>query len=146
MHNYFNNVYILKERMTSFLKRIKKSSKNSETKRIADSFSAVVDKYFENYGKIRNQHTHRIRYIYKDISRLETFEGYYSSSFNQPKTVKKSHVSMAYSEVKKAWLRFVETSNKSLIDFVSKYFDFILKLILPENGSFRILMPKYAYE
>jgi hypothetical protein len=147
MHSYFNNVYILKERMTSFLQRMKRSSNNIETKRITDSFSAVIDTYFEKYGKIRNEHTHRIRYIDSDISRLETFECYYRSCFfNKTTLIKKSHVSMAYSEVKKSWLKFMKTSNISLIDLVSQYFNFIIELILDKNESFRILLRKYSYE
>ena len=147
IHNYLNNVYILKERITSFLRRIKKSSEDIETKRVTDSFCAIIDEYFEKYGKIRNEHTHRVRYIDKDISRLETFEGAYSSSlFKGRKLIKKGHVSMAYSEVKKSWLEFMKTSNISLINFVSQYFDFIMKLILDKNGSLKIHLRKYSYE
>jgi hypothetical protein len=53
---------------------------------------------------------------------------------------------MAYSEVKKSWLRFMKTSNISIHGFVSQYFDFITQLILDNNGSFRVLLRKYSYE
>jgi hypothetical protein len=147
MHNYFNNVYILKERVTAFLQRIKRSSKDIEKKRAADSEIEIIDEYFRSHGKIRNEHTHRIRYIDNDISTLETLEGAYGSKlFNDRKLVKKGHVLMAYSEVKKSWLRFVKASNISISDFVSQYFDFIIQLILDEHGSLRVLLRKYSYE
>jgi hypothetical protein len=147
MHNYFNNVYILKERMTAFVQRIKRSSRDIEIKRGVDNEIANIDQFFRNYGKIRNEHTHRVRYIDNGISVLETFEGAYASKlFNDRKLIKKGHVSMAYSEVKKSWLRFMKTSNISIHGFVSQYFDFITQLILDNNGSFRVLLRKYSYE
>jgi hypothetical protein len=147
MHNYFNNVYILKERMTGFLQKIKKSSKDIEIRKSVASFNGRVEKFFEKYGTIRHEHTHRIRYIDRDISRLESFEGAYSSDFwNDKKIIKKVHVSMAYSEVKKAWLEFMKTSNESISRLVSEYFDFIIKMILGENGSIRIILRKLSYE
>ena len=147
MHNYFNNAYILKERMTSFLQRMKKASKDIETKKLTDSFCAIIEKYFEKYGKIRNEHTHIVRYIDHDISTLETFEGAYGSNlFHSEKLIKKDHVSMAYSKVKKSWLKFMKTSNIAINNLVSKYFDFIIELILNKNGSLKILLKKYSYE
>jgi len=147
MHNYFNNAYILKGRMISFLQRMKKASKDIETKKLVDSFCAIIEKYFEKYKKIRNDHTHIVRYIDHDISTLETFESAYGSSFiDSGKIVKKGHVSMAYSEVKKNWLKFMKTSDIAISNLVSEYFDFIIKLILNKNGSFKILLKKYSYE
>jgi len=74
MHNYFNNVYILKGRMTAFLQKIKRSTKDIEVKRATDLLINIIDECFEKFGKIRHEHTHRVRYIDKDISRLENFE------------------------------------------------------------------------
>jgi len=147
MHNYFNNVYILKERMTGFLQRIKRSSKDIEIRKSTNSLSRHVEKFFEKYETIRHAHTHRIRYIDTDISILESFEGVYSSDFwNDKKIIKKVHVSMAYSEVKKVWLEFMKESNVAISRLVSEYLDFIIKAILEKNGSIRIILRKFSYE
>ena len=129
MHNYFNNVYILKERMSAFLQRIKRSSKDAGTKRVAGSYHATIEQYFKPYGKIRDKHTHLVRYIDDDISTLEAFEDAYGSSFfNDNKLIKKNHISMAYSEVKKPWLNFMKISDISINNLVSEYFDFIIRV------------------
>ena len=133
--------------MTSFLQRIKRSSKENDTKKAVSSFYITVEQYFDKYGKIRDKHTHITRYIDNDIYNLETFENAYSSIlFNKEKIIKKKHISLAYSEVKKAWLDFMRTSNISINNLVSRYFNFIIDLILEKNGSFKIFLKKHAYE
>jgi hypothetical protein len=147
MHNYFNNVYILKERMSAFMQRIKRSSKEIETKETASSFYATIEQFFDKYGEIRDKHTHLVRYIDNDIYNLETFESAYSSMlFNSKKIIKKIHISMAYSEVKNTWLDFMKKSNISINNLVSEYLYFITELILNKDGSFKVILKKYSYE
>jgi len=147
MHNYVNNVYILKERMSAFMQRIKRSSKEIETKKAASSFYKTIEQFFDKYGQIRDKHTHLVRYIDNDIHNLETFESAYSSMlFNSKKIIKKMHISMAYSEVKNTWLDFMKKSNISINNLVSKYFYFVTELILNKDGSFKVILKKYSYE
>lgn len=147
MHNYLNNIYILKARMLSFLQRIKRATQDIEIKRDADSVYSLIDEYFSGFGRIRNAHTHRARYIDKDILTLETVENVYRDDFlNIGNLIKKRHISMASSEVKKSWLEFIKSSNISINALVSEYFDFITELILDKNGSIRIILRKYPHE
>lgn len=147
MHNYFNNVYILKARMSAFMQRIKRASTEIETKNAASAFYTTIEQFFDKYGKIRDKHTHSVRYIDNDIYNLETFESAYSSPvFNSKKIIKKRHISMAYSEVKNTWLDFMKKSNVAISNLVSKYLHFLNELILNKDGSFKIILKKYSYE
>jgi hypothetical protein len=147
MHNYFNNVYILKERMSSFMQRIKRASTDSETKTAATSLYITIEKFFDKYGKIRDKHTHSVRYIDNDICHLETFESAYGSRLlNSKKIVKKIDISMAYSAVKKTWLEFMKESNTSINNLVLKYLHITTELILNKDGSFKVILKKYSYE
>ena len=147
MHNYFHNVYILKERMTAFLKRVKRASKDIEIKKAADLKLKIIDQYFQNHIKTRNEHTHLVRFIDKDISTLEFFESACGSELlNDRGLIKKEHVKMAFSEAKKSCLRFMKNSNISINDFVGQYFDFITELILDGSGLLKVHLRKYSYE
>jgi hypothetical protein len=147
LHGYLNNVYMLSERMTSFLARIKKSAKDERMKKDIDKFTQIVVDNFETLNDIRNRHVHTTRYIDEDICRLEEFEyAYNGSAFIGSKIIQKKHVSMAHSEVKKNWMLFISTSNQLLRALILLYFNFLIDLFINNDKSLKIHLNKYSYE
>jgi len=145
LHSYLNNLYILEERIKSFLKKIKRATNNSQLKDSISKFEINIIEILKETRNIRNNHVHQARYIDEDISRLESFEDYLKTDFNSI-IISKKHISMAYSKVKAEWLKYMKNNNDLIADLISKYFDFITTCIIDEDGSFKILLKKYSYE
>lgn len=96
--NYFNNVYILKERMVKYLKTLTKiyskrvTSKGRSTSRITIAIRRFTEEYLAPLKAVRNSHVHQEDFYDLDLERLSILEMYIQSN---PTTFGKEAVSDA---------------------------------------------------
>ena len=76
--SYFHEIYILRERLKTFLPNIIKNHKGTkyykDGKKIADKLHKSIMVTFKNASDIRNNHVHRGRLEVKSIKRLSSLE------------------------------------------------------------------------
>lgn len=78
IENYFNEIYILRERMKTFFTLIERSFKNtptySEVLKKTRQLSSLIKKSFDGIVLTRGSHIHQLRYENDDLSRLDSLE------------------------------------------------------------------------
>ncbi len=78
IENYLSEMYILRERLDSFLSILDRSYRRSkEYPRIhiaTETMRPIVNKAFESYVRVRGSHVHENRYYDEDITGLSTLE------------------------------------------------------------------------
>ncbi len=76
IENYISEVYILKERLNKYLKKIRESYIEDRRyvliRKTCDQLINAVEDSLENIITIRGSHTHLVRYEDRDIKRLES--------------------------------------------------------------------------
>jgi hypothetical protein len=143
IENYLNELYLLKNRLISYLKLIDKSYKRSKRyKQVAESifplYSLVTDS-LEGYIRVRGTHVHQYRYSDKDFDRLSTLE-LLSRGEKEISNIMQNLYNDAYRETRKVWVKKITTDIVGIHKLLEYYFKGLLaaiskdgELLLPEN-------------
>lgn len=143
IENYLNELYLLKNRLISYVKLIDKSYKRSKryeqvAKSILPLHSLVTD-ILERYIKVRGAHVHQYRYSDEDFNRLSTLE-LLSRGEEDFSKIMQNLYNDAYRETRKIWVEKIKTDIVGIHNLLEYYFKGLLtaiskdgELIFPEN-------------
>jgi hypothetical protein len=139
VENYLNELYLLKNRLITYLKAIDRSYKKSDiaehvSKTIAPLYTFVSDT-LKNYIEVRGAHVHQHRYSDDDFDRLSTLElltlGGRVDKFGTTMT----HLSdRAYSEIRKKWVAKISADIKGINKLLDYYFEVLLQAISEDKN------------
>jgi len=142
IENHFNEVYILKERLVSYLKKIERSyQKDHKQGLIKNKCQQLIDKIeesFQNIQRHRHIHIHRSRYSDKDISRLEALS-INEELINKSKNILPSFIIPNFNnEFKKArskWKEIIMQNNKEIKKVLNYCFKEVNIIIFTKDGE-----------
>jgi hypothetical protein len=131
--NYFNEVYILRERVKSYRTIVVRLSKKLQ--RILDSHTmSRIDQIiaaFDRLVDLRGKHVHKERYTDGDIKRLDFFEMMFDNKFAMLEEMFDSQAQKSKSE----WIGILKSSNSSIEQLLNAFFREIYKLTFNESGE-----------
>lgn len=131
IHNYFQEMYILKERLTTYGTQIHRKYKNVTEKdslqNVKDMISSTTNSLssITGDGGVRNLHVHEKKYTDEDLKLLS------STTF----LVNATHIEYTplqedvYKRVRDRWSKIIGDNNKNLMIILDKYFETLLPVI-----------------
>lgn len=138
--NYFNELYIIRERLVSFINIIKKVYKTERNSiQIINELNDLKEQTiigFKTYCKIRGEHIHGKRFNDNDLSDLNYFELLIKNNRKLKITIG-DLINSQYVVIANKWYRKTVIDRKNLYSFFDLYFNKISQIIL-ENGKIRI--------
>lgn len=141
VHNYLQEMYILKERLTTYSKKVKRSYS-----KVIDN--NILDKAIESLMKIildalngitgsdgaRNKHVHAEKFKDEELNWLSSTT--FLSDFHDEFTIKSEH---AYLKAKDKWSTTVENNNQKLNKLIDIFFNTIYALISVDD---KVVLPE----
>lgn len=136
--NYFNEIYILRERLVTYQKVItrmyKKDRRLAETEKQVQSLGILVSG-FDNLVTTRSKHVHEKRYDDDDFTRLIFFET--TADEDSPLTSILSKLyPLALKESRKKWVKTFSENNDSIKNILDIYFEILYVIVFDKNGKF----------
>lgn len=140
MENYLNEIYLLQERMKTYLKVIshffKKDPQGMSIDQITRSISKKVVKVMSGLVKARNMHVHHRRYTDRDFDRLNILE------LLKDETIPNINIArlyqLTYLTVLIAKRNFVKRTNKVIDSLLEEYFKYLWEILLDAGGNLKI--------
>ena len=148
VENYFNEVYILKERMIAFLKKIKRCFRRDEKQREVykktEPLFTVINKSFKNIVDVRGSHVHERRFSHKDLNRLTSLKIH--SQFDDGETSKmlKNYYDYSYRQIRKEWKNKLKDNNEVIGEILSLYGEVLNDILLNNSKDDLIYPSSYA--
>ena len=141
LENYLNEIYILKNRLISYLKIIIRSyNKNTKYKNIDQNLNplyGMINNSFKGLVNIRGSHVHVSRYSHFDLDRLRTIEIFTKSEDKLAETFLEMQ-KIILSEVRSKWKTKIKKDLESINKLLDIYFERIMKEIIGKN---KLLIP-----
>lgn len=139
IENYLNELYILKNRLISYLKIVERAYRKSDNySHIEKTLKPVynfISSAFEGYTEIRGIHVHQNRYSDDDISRLSSLE-LLSRGDSKQENFLKNYFIFEYRQVRKKWMKKIKDDMHSVHDLLDHYFKQLILAII-ENGKIK---------
>ena len=136
IENYLNELYILKNRLISYLKIIERAYKKTDNySHIETTFKLVysfISRAFKAYTEIRGLHVHHKRYSDYEISRLSLIELLSRGNSKQEKYLK-SYFIIEYKEVQNKWIKKIKDDSLNIHDMLNQYFEQLLLAISEDD-------------
>jgi hypothetical protein len=133
---YLNEMYILRERLLTHLKRLKKLySKDTRLRKIlllVNRIDKVVLKQFEDISLLRGSHVHILRYSDKDIERLGILE-LLSAGFSHPTF--SDLFRFDYRATRSKWKKTIKSNNAKVKKLFDLYFEGIQPIVFDNTGK-----------
>ena len=143
IENYFSELYILRERLKVYLKRIGRSFKNDEEHKtiikITTSFLTIVDRVFLETTKARGRHIHESRFQDNEIKRLESLELLKLVNDGELKRIISPYFKFDYLLLRKKWKQNVKTMNGNFQQFIDVFGDLLITHLFDEKE--RLIYP-----
>lgn len=142
IENHLNEIYILKERLVKYFKKIKDFYKvdcrYTLVKNICQQLINRVEDSFKNIKYYRHSHTHKFRYSDKDIRRLETLS-LHEEYLNELKKILSAHIipnfKTEYRKVRNKWKKIFKKNNEDIKIVLNDCFKEVNKIIFPGDGE-----------
>lgn len=145
IENHLNEIYILKERLVKYFKKIEDFYKGDcryiSVKNKCQQLINTVEYNVKNIKGLRHRHTHEFRYSDKDIKRLETLS-LHEEFLNELKNILPAHTipfipnfKTEYRKVKNKWKKIFKKNNEDIKIVLNDYFKEINAIIFPGDGE-----------
>jgi len=142
IENHLNEIYILKERLVAYYKKIKNyykgDSRETLVKNKCKQLIDAIENTFKNIKYYRHSHIHRFRYSNKDIKRLETLS-IHEEILRKAKNILPSYIipnfNTEYRKVRNEWKNIFKKNNKSIKTVLNNCFKEINVIIFPKDGE-----------
>ena len=142
VHNYLQEMYILKERLTTYSKKIKRSySKVIQDKMIKDMVESLMKIILDALNGVtglhgaRNKHVHAKKFKDEELNWLSS--SIFLADFNYKFRIESEH---AYLKAKAKWSTRIETNNRELDQLIDMFFNTMYgiisvneKVVLPDE-------------
>jgi len=139
--NYLHEVYILKNRLRAYLKRIgRRHRKSPKLDEVAlDLLDNLVEKTFAPIVKARSVHVHEYRYSDDDLDGVRTLEFAASHQSNEEDGDRsfKLPYDCNYKGVRREWVKRIKANNDSIKRLLDDYFGELYSLVFEESGNLR---------
>ena len=133
IENYIQEIYIMKERLISYLRKLKhaysKSKLFNEVKIGTNKLEAIIERSFEGAIKRRTYHVHEIRYSDRDIDRLSLFDTLSSSEDKKLARFMNIGYTVAFKEIRSKWQKTIKNNSKEILHMIDLMFKKILEMI-----------------
>ncbi len=133
---YLHEIYILKERLLSYLKIIQRqyrgTIKESVTKQKATVITDLVNNSLSGLIETRGSHVHHARFSDKYLDRLASLE-LLARFGDEPDFV--THYDIAYQDARRHWIDIIQRNKSALSDLLDLYFAGIHDIIFNEKGE-----------
>ena len=135
VHNYFQEMYILKERLTTYGTKIQRRYKKvTEPILIENVKNMIVDttnslKSITGDGGIRNLHVHEKKYTDDDFNWLSSTTLLVNSNHIDYTPIQED----AYKKTRDKWSKIIEENNTNLMIILDRYFGALLPVISKDN-------------
>lgn len=135
IHNYFQEMYILKERLTTYGTKVHRKYKKVTEEILIENVKSMISDTTSSLSTItgdkgvRNLHVHEKKYTDEDLNWLS------STTF----LVNSNHIDYtpaqedAYKKTRNKWSKIIEDNNKNLMVILDKYFETLLPVISNDN-------------
>lgn len=136
--NYFNEMYILRERLVAYQKVITRIYKNDQ--RLVEMGNQIrhlefLISGFDNIVDVRGKHVHQNRYDDNDFTRLTFFENMYDHVDPRTPMVDRLYKSILREQQKK-WGKTISNNNEAIEETLDIYFEILYHIIFDKNGKF----------
>jgi hypothetical protein len=140
IEKYFEEMYLLKERLISYLKVICKYYRSDlKTRSRLQRFSESIEKNLRNILDIRGRHVHIQRYSSEELDRLATLEFLiYGGKIKGPFSF--LYKQIEYPQIKKQWTAKITRNNQIVKKLIDIYFDRLFPLVFNERQE--IIIPR----
>ncbi len=139
VENYLNEIYILKNRLISYLNILEKTySKTELNKEIARTIKPLypgISTAFRGYVDIRGGHVHELRYSDKDFDKLSTLE-LFARLEDKLGNISRHLYRTEYHKVRKKWTVKIKTDLKAINQFLDYYFEQLASLLFKSEALF----------
>ncbi len=129
IENYFHEIYILRERLTAFLKRVgrgfREDRRHSSVLAATRPLFPMVTDSLKGVANTRNAHVHRIRFDAADLTRLDTLQ--LISRIYELKEDAAEFYDIEYRATRAEWKSRLQSNN----DEVGKLLDSIAERLVP---------------
>lgn len=135
VHNYFQEMYILKERLTTYGTKIqRKYKKVTDPILIKYVINMIVDttnslKSITGDGGIRNLHVHEKKYTDDDLNWLSSTTLIVKSKYVDYTLAQEN----AYKKARNKWSKIIEENNTNLMILLDRYFEALLPVISKDD-------------
>jgi hypothetical protein len=135
IETYFSEVYILNQRLLSFLpvlrKKFKYHPEAAKLKKAIQSLELIVKDVFRPTVDVRGSHVHEVRYIDDDLDRLDTLELLlFGGDDLQITALYEAH----YQKLCTSWGKVIRDSSRTYGQLLDHYFDALAPYLL-NNGD-----------
>lgn len=135
IHNYFQEMYILKERLTTYATKVqRKYKKVTEEDLIQNVKDMIIDTTkslasITGDGGIRNLHVHEKKYTDEELNWLSSTTFLVNARHVRYTPAQKD----AYKKARNKWSKVIEGNNRNLDVILDKYFETLLSVISKDN-------------
>jgi len=142
--NYWNDVYILEERLKRFLKTLVDLYAGGDWKtpvgqNLQPLCKHIDNKAFKPFAKVRGMHVHEGTYIDSDLRRLGTLEYLFQTSESEPwYDAIGTLYRIDYDRIRSERTRSIRVLNESIRKFVEQYFSLVYPVIFDDYGNMRL--------
>ena len=126
IENYFNEIYLLKERLISYgaiIDRCYRKDINYIT--IKDRIKILVEDSLKNIVDTRGRHVHKYRFQTKNIERLELMDLLSSSMEDLAAKFLANYYKITFIKIRNEWKQIIKDNNKALVKLIDIYSDII---------------------
>lgn len=142
VENYLNEIYIIENRLMSYLKVLEKSYSKSdqgiEVSRIIKPIYSIVSNAFKTYRVIRGSHVHELRFSNQELDRLSTLELLSKSNDDFGQLIKQIF-DRAYRKTRKNWSDKIQKDSQAIKELLDLYFGQLTKAI---SQNEQLMIPK----
>lgn len=137
--NYFNEIYILRERLVAYQKVItrmyKKDRRLVEMGRQVQNLEILLSG-FDGLVATRSKHVHEKRYDDDDFVRLNFFQTVNDKDNPLISSLLHKLYPLALKEYRKKWLKTISENNDSIQKILDIYFEILYGIVFDKNGKF----------
>jgi hypothetical protein len=136
---WFAEMYILRERLTSYLKVVERQYKRdphfSTIQARCRSLGDLITKTLQDVIALRGQHIHENRFSDDDMDRLDTLELLTHDLDDVVKSLMHLHHRIEHRKVRRAWKDRIVANNKAVRELIDVFFDVLFPVVFDEESQ-----------
>jgi hypothetical protein len=144
IENYFNEMYLLRERLISFATIVGRCYKHDDRRIIishkTNTLLEIVDDSLKNIIDLRGKHVHKRRFEAKNIERLELMNLLSSTEGKPFDKFLADYYKITFINTRNEWKKIINKNNNSLEKLMDIYSDTIMEILF-DAGAGDIIFP-----
>ncbi len=137
--NYFNEMYILKERLCGYLNKLNRLYSKDHRYEIIEKLTKVmsdsIQNTFNGITNIRGHHVHEYRYLDKELLRIGALEGLIESIGEDFIETLSFFLQRSYKQSVREWNHIIQKNNEEIKNLFNIYFDALSKILFGKKGK-----------